>query len=253
LDARGVSQDFGGLRALDDVSLRIQEGEVFGLIGPNGAGKTTFFNIVTGFLRSSDGSIFYRDKEITALEPFRIAKLGLLRTFQITSVFPELTAEENIVIGCHLKRKCNLLHTVLRTKGYRARQQELKYKANHVLKFIGMEKEKDTLACNLAFGDQRRLEIGIALAGEPELLLLDEPAAGMNPEESLKLVNFIQQMNKSGITILIVEHNMKVVMEVCNRIAVLNQGRQIAEGTPDSIAESNEVISVYLGGNHKYA
>lgn len=247
LETKGLSIDFGGLKALDEVDIQINEGEMFGLIGPNGSGKTTCFNLITGFLKPTAGSVIYKGASITSLKPYEIAERGVIRTFQLTSLFPDLTSEENIIVGRHLRTNGNIWGAITRSKSYREEEGKSKKKAREILDFVGMQARRDLLARNLSFGDERKLEIAIALAGEPRLLLLDEPAAGMSPDESTKLMSLIRSIQMMGITVLIVEHNMRVVMELCSKIAVLNYGVKIAEGTPEEIANNDEVTSVYIG------
>jgi branched-chain amino acid transport system ATP-binding protein len=247
LETKGLSKDFGGLRALEEVNLEIQEGEIFGLIGPNGSGKTTCFNLITGFLKPSAGSVIYKGKSIASLKPFQIAKRGIIRTFQITSLFPDLTSEENIIIGQYLRTRGDIWGAIIRSKAYREEEDKVVERAREVLDFVGLGKRLDIIAKNLSFGEERKLEIAIALAVEPKVLLLDEPAAGMSPDESTKLMDLIRSIRNMGITVLIVEHNMRVVMELCSRIAVLNYGVKIAEGDPEEIANNDEVTSVYIG------
>jgi len=247
LETKRLSIDFGGLKALKGVDIQINEGDVFGLIGPNGSGKTTFFNLITGFLKPTAGLVLYNGESITSLKPYEIAERGVIRTFQLTSLFPDLTSEENIIVGRYLKTKGNIWGAITRSKSYREEEAKAKKKAREILGFLGMEAKRTVLARNLSFGDERKLEIGIALAAEPRLLLLDEPAAGMSPDESTKLMSLIRSIQMMGITVLIVEHNMRVVMELCSKIAVLNYGVKIAEGTPKEIANNDEVTSVYIG------
>jgi branched-chain amino acid transport system ATP-binding protein len=242
-----LSVKFGGLNALQDVKIQVREGELFGLIGPNGAGKTTFFNVVTGFLKPTSGSVMFKGEPITGLKSYEIAKRGIARTFQITSIFSDLTCEDNVVLGSYLKVKGNMLGAITRSRSYREGQAKLREKARAILVFVELEEKKNVIAENLSFGDQRKLEIAIALSTEPELILLDEPAAGMNPEESNRMIGLIQSLQKRGLTVIIVEHNMRVVMRLCSQIAVFNSGQKIAEGTPDEIMNNEEVISVYLG------
>jgi branched-chain amino acid transport system ATP-binding protein len=247
LEVNDLSMDFGGLKALDHLTLQVEGGEIFGLIGPNGSGKTTCFNVITGFLKPTAGSVIYRGKPITGLEPYEVARRGIIKTFQLIRLFPNLTAEENIIIGRHLRTQGDLWGAIFRSRNYRNEQAQLREKARKLLSFVGMDERRDVIAKNLPLGDERRLEIAVALAGEPDLLLLDEPASGMSPKESDTLVDLIRSIQKMGTTVVIVEHNMRVVMELCDTIAVLSYGVKIAQGTPDEIANNEDVISVYLG------
>lgn len=251
LECSGVVKDFGGLRALDNLDFEVEEGVIVGLIGPNGSGKTTFLNIVTGLLKVSAGEILYKGEQITGLKPHQIAARGVIRTFQITSIFSNLTAEENIIHGMHLKTNSNLWGSFFNTRGYRKEEAKLPQRTNEILAFLEMEEKRSIVARNLSPAEQRNLEIGIALAGEPELLLLDEPAAGLNPEECTRIVKTIQSIQQSGMTLVVVEHNMKVIMNLCNRVVVIDYGHKVAEGSPQEIAHTDEVISIYLGrGEH---
>ena len=249
LETKGLSLFFGGLKAVDNVDFKVKEGEIVGLIGPNGAGKTTFFNIITGYLKPNEGNVFFRNEKITGLQPHKIAQRGLVRTFQIMSIFEDSAVKENVIIGRYLKWKDSLLDALFNTQNNRKQHEMLESKAEELLEFVGLADKSNLLAKNLAFGEQKRMEFAIALAAEPKMLLLDEPATGMNAEECFKLIKLIKDIRKTGITILIVEHNMKVVMELCSRIFVLNYGSKIAEGNPVEIANNRKVISVYLGEN----
>lgn len=251
LQVQGLTKSFGGLTAVSDVTFDVSSGEIVGLIGPNGAGKTTCFNVISGFFKPTKGRIIFKGEDITALTDYQRASNGVVRTFQHTSLFPKLNVLTNIVIGAHTKRSSNLLDAIFNTKKFRLDEKQLWGKAEEILEIMKMTEIKEELAGSLAYGDQRRLEIAIALASDPELLLLDEPAAGMNPTESVELMQLIKSLQANGITILIVDHDMKVVMEMCDRIVVINYGKKIAEGIPKQIAENQEVISVYLGNSLK--
>jgi branched-chain amino acid transport system ATP-binding protein len=242
-----VTKDFKGLRALDSVNFEVHNNEIVGLVGPNGSGKTTLINIISGFLQPTEGNIVFKGETIAGLRPHEIVHRGIARTFQLTSLFPSLTVEENLIIGRHRMINSSTLGSFFQTRSYREEEREARQKAKEILNFMGMEKQKDMVAKNLPFGDQRSAEIAIALATEPELLLVDEPAAGMNLDEQNKLVGLLQRIRQIGITMLIVEHKMKVVMGVCSSIVVLNYGVKIARGTPEEIAHDDEVIRVYLG------
>ena len=247
LKIEGLTRDFGGLRALNSVAFNVQRGEILGLIGPNGSGKTTMLNVITGFLKTTAGNTIYKGDLLTGLKPHQIAKKGLTRTFQLTSLFPELTVKENIVRGRHLYSKSGFFGSLFRTKAYRKEEKRLNQDVMEVLDFVNILKKGDMIAKNLPAADQRILEIAIALAAKPELLLLDEPASGMNLAEATGTMELIRSIQQKGITVLIVEHNMKVIMKLCSRIIVLNHGAKIAEGTPNEISKNEEVIAVYLG------
>ena len=242
-----ITKDFKGLRALDNVDIDVYENEILGLVGPNGSGKTTLVNVITGFLQPTEGNIIFKEELITGLKPHEIVQKGIARTFQLTSLFPSLTVEENLIIGRHHMTSSSTLESFFQTKSYREEEKKMRQKAKELLAFMDMEKQKDVPAKYLPFGDQRKLEIGIALATEPKLLLIDEPAAGMNLEEQARLVGLLQSIRQMGLTMLIIEHKMKVVMGVCSSIVVLNYGVKIAKGTPEEIANNEEVIRVYLG------
>ena len=247
LEVRGLTVHFGGLAAVNGVSFAVEEGEILGLIGPNGAGKTTCFNLITGLLRPDGGRVFYRARDITDLPPHLIARQGLARTFQKTSLFPRLSVLESVMIGQQARLQPRVWSALLRTPAQRREMAEVRARAEEVLAFLEMLPLRDAMAQALAYGDQRRLAIAIALAGRPTLLLLDEPATGMTPAESRHLMQLIGQIRASGVTVLLVEHDMKVVMGICDRIVVLDYGRKIAEGKPQEIRRDPEVIRVYLG------
>ena len=252
LKTKALGVRFGGLHALRHVDLDVHEGDIFGVIGPNGAGKTTFFNVVSGFIRPTEGSVVYSGQDITACEAHVAARKGLVRTFQITSLFPDLTVEENISIGRHLHRGDDGLRA-LGLGLWESREARRDHeRAREIAGFLQIDDVLNEPAKNVSFGDQRKLEIGIALAAEPKLLLLDEPAAGLNLAEAMRLVGLVEAIRQRGTTILIVEHNMKVVVEVCDRIAVLNYGEKIVEGAPKKILLSEEVRRVYLGEGETY-
>ncbi|MFQ5912612.1 MAG: ABC transporter ATP-binding protein [Nitrospinota bacterium] len=243
----GLTHNFGGVMALREVDLEIREGEICGLIGPNGAGKTTFFNAVTGIYRPSGGRVFYRENDITGKPAHQIAALGVLRTYQKTSLFPGLSVRHNVSVGAHIRTRSGLWGALLNTPAKRLEEARRDQKVNQVLEFTGLSDRAEMEARNLSYGEQRILEVAIALAGEPELLLLDEPVAGLNPEEIQDVMKLVGEVNRRGVTILLVEHDMKMVMGVCQRIAVLDYGQKIAEGTPEEVSRNEKVIEIYLG------
>jgi branched-chain amino acid transport system ATP-binding protein len=247
LETRGLTRRFGGLLAANDVSFDVREGEVVGLIGPNGAGKTTVFNMIAGLIEPTSGQVMFDGRDCTGLSPHQMADLGVARTFQITSLFPTLSTLENVRIGMHRHTRSSALGAMFKTALYREEERQIQQKALDVLDFLGMAHLAGYEAQFLSYGDQRKLELAIALATEAKLLLLDEPAAGMSPDESRRLIDLIGQIRGRGITVLLVEHHMKVVMGVCDRIVVLNQGNMIVEGTPAEVASNPMVIEVYLG------
>ena len=249
LEANNVSKNFDGLKAIDNLDVQIQEGEIFGLIGPNGSGKTTMLNVTTGFLKPEAGEIKYKGDPINGLESHQIAEKGIIRTFQHAHCLNELTAKENVVAGRYLRASDSILGSVFKTRSYKEEIKKLLQKAEEVLIFLGMEKRIESLAGSLSPGEQRKLEIGIALAAEPELLLLDEPAAGLNTRECDELIKIIRSIRDEGTAVVIVEHNMKVVMNLCTQIMVINFGKKVTEGTPEEIVENKDVISLYLGEN----
>jgi branched-chain amino acid transport system ATP-binding protein len=247
LKVQALTVRFGGLIAVDSVDFSIFKNEIVSLIGPNGAGKTTTFNAITGFVRRQAGKIEFEGKRLDHLRAHQIAERGVVRTFQITSLFPNLTVLDNIHTGRHIREKVSLFGTLLNTRRKRQVEDENLGKAMEILKFIGLEDMKDTIASNLPYGDQRVLEIGLALAAEPKVFLLDEPSAGLNDAETQVMMALIKKMRSQGITILLVEHDMKLVMGISDRIVVLNFGKKIAEGTPDQIRCDQQVITAYLG------
>ena len=248
LQADNISVKFGGLVAVDDVSFDIPTGGVVSLIGPNGAGKTTFFNVLTGLYKPTSGTVTFDDKNITAKPPHKIAQAGVARTFQNIRLFGLMTAEENVMVAMHSHLKSGIISTILGTKRQRTEERESKKIARDLLEFVGIGNTADQFARNLSYGDQRRLEVARALALKPKVLLLDEPTAGMNPQESKTFVDFVYRVrDEKDVSILLIEHDMSVVMKVSERITVLDRGQKIAEGTPDEIKSNKRVIEAYLG------
>jgi branched-chain amino acid transport system ATP-binding protein len=248
LQADNISVKFGGLVAVDDVSFDIPIGGVVSLIGPNGAGKTTFFNVLTGLYKPTSGTVAFDDKNITAKPPHKIAQAGVARTFQNIRLFGLMTAEENVMVAMHSHLKSGIISTILGTKKQRTEERESKKIARELLEFVGIGNTADQFARNLSYGDQRRLEVARALALKPKVLLLDEPTAGMNPQESKTFVDFVYRVrDEKDVSILLIEHDMSVVMKVSERITVLDRGLKIAEGTPDEIKSNKRVIEAYLG------
>lgn len=247
LEAKNICKYFGGLKAINNVNMSVNEGDIFGIIGPNGAGKTTFFNICSGIYAPTKGEIKFKCDIISKLSPERIAKIGISRTFQNIQLFKYMTVLENVKIGFHIRTKTNIFDAILHTGKYKKDETFLRDKAVEILEKVGLLEYEYTLAGNLAYGLQRKVEIARALALEPKILLLDEPAAGMNPIETKSLMDFIKKLNGRGLTILVIEHDMKFVMNACNRILVLNFGEKIAEGTPDDIKSNVKVHEAYFG------
>lgn len=248
LEVSDLSRHFGGLTAVRDVSFALREREVLSLIGPNGAGKTTTFNLVTGFIRPSGGRVRFDGHDITGLKPHRIAKRGVVRTFQKTNVFANLTVAENVATGQYLKARVPYWRTWFPGRPVAERERMVRNEAERIMAFLKLDHRRDAPAGSLPYGELRRLEIAIALAASPRLLLLDEPAAGLNTAEAKELVQLLRVMNREwALAILLVEHNMGVVMEVSDRVVVLNFGQKIAEGTPEAVRQDARVVAAYLG------
>ena len=249
LDVKNLTKNFGGLTAVGDVTMELHEGELVGLIGPNGAGKTTLFNLLTGVYEPSEGTVTLDNNLLNGKTPYKIASLGLSRTFQNIRLFKDMTVLENVLVGFANHHKPHLLASFFRLPKFYQSEAELKAKALELLAIFNLDKDADTLAKNLPYGQQRRLEIVRALATEPKILFLDEPAAGMNPQETAELTQLIRQIKEQfKITIMLIEHDMSLVMEVTERIYVLEYGRLIAHGTPEEIKNNKRVIEAYLGG-----
>jgi branched-chain amino acid transport system ATP-binding protein len=247
LEVDDVSIRFGGLTALDSVSFDIREGEILGLIGPNGAGKTTCFNVLTGVYQATSGQVRFDGAPLAKMKRHKITQLGIARTFQNIRLFRSMTVLENVMVGADAHSKVGFWDALLRTPRHRHTEQESTARARELLKIVGITARHDELAANLSYGDQRRLEIARAMATGPKLLCLDEPAAGFNPAEKIKLMELIRRVRDQGFTVLLIEHDMRLVMGVTDRIVVLEFGRKIAEGTPAEIRNNPAVIAAYLG------
>ena len=246
LEVQNITTQFGGLTALDNVSISVGQGEIHGLIGPNGAGKSTIFKNIAGFLKPTSGEIIFYGASITGRSPSKIAIAGIVRTFQETVLFQELSVFENVLIGIHKVAKTNILSAILGLD--RTKQEQGRENAEEVLEFMGLSDRAMQKAGELPLGSKRALAIAIALASKPRLILMDEPFAGMNPEETAKVMELVRKVRESDVTIILVEHNMKAVMGLCDRLSVLNFGALLAQGTPQEVRNNPEVISAYLGG-----
>jgi branched-chain amino acid transport system ATP-binding protein len=247
LELVGVSKSFGGLAAVSEVSFSVGEGEIVGLIGPNGAGKTTLFNVITSMSPPTSGSVLLRGENIGGLRPHAVTRMGISRTFQNIRLFPRMTAEENVMVGRHARTRSGIWRSVFRTKAQRTEERLIRDKTGELLALAGLSGQEGRLAGKLPYGHQRRLEIARALAAEPGLLLLDEPVAGMNESETGEMHRLIRKIRDLGVTVLLIEHDMSLVMSVCDRLVVLNFGRKIAEGAPGEVRNNPEVVEAYLG------
>jgi branched-chain amino acid transport system ATP-binding protein len=253
LEVKGLTKYFGGLTAVNTLDFSVEKGEIVGLIGPNGAGKTTVFNLIMGTYSPNKGKIVFKGKEITGQKSHTIVSRGLVRSFQRTVLFSEMTVLQNILLGFHLISETRFWSSLFNGRATRIRQKRLLEKAVEIVEFMGLGQSKDQLAKNLPHGHQRMLGVAIALATNPELILMDEPVTGMNTEETDRMMNKIREIRSRGITILVVEHDMRLVMNICDRLCVLNFGSMIAEGAPSEICRHKEVIAAYLGSEYASA
>ncbi|MCL5046357.1 MAG: ABC transporter ATP-binding protein [Actinobacteria bacterium] len=253
LEVQSLTKKFGGLTAVNAVSFNIDKSQIVSLIGPNGAGKTTIFSLITGLVRPTSGRVAFNGEDLTGLPAHRVAGKGIVTTFQKTKVFPDLTVLEGVMIGCHLQVDTTWLDIVLRSGRFKSEEKKARDRAVDILEYCNLIEKKDYLCKNLSYGEQRILEIAVAMAAEPRLILLDEPAAGLNPQESIQLMQLIYGLRDRGMTVLLVEHDMHLVMSISDKVVVLNFGTKIAEGTPKEVSADEQVIQAYLGARDEDA
>lgn len=249
LQTKQLTKQFGGLFAVDHVDFTIEKGKINAIIGPNGAGKSTFFNLISGIHKPSSGQVLFKGTDITNLAANEIAHLGVGRTFQTTNLFEKSSVFDNVIVGHRLRTKANLFDAIFRTKRLKQEEERAKEKALEVLEFVGLTSEADQLVMNLSQEEKKRVAFALALATDPEIIFLDEPTAGINPDETEALSELIRKMASQGMTICLIEHKMKMIMELADKMMVLNYGKKIAEGTPEEINQNEEVIHAYLGGS----
>ena len=248
LELRGLGKNFGHNVAVNAIDMRIEEGEIRGLIGPNGSGKTTLFNMISGFLKPTRGKVTWQGKDITHLPPHHVTRLGLVRTFQLTALFSEMTVMQNVIISHHLHTETNLWQQFWQSAGTRRKEKEIAAKAQGLIEMMGIAHTKDEVAGDLPHGHQAALGIANALATEPKMILLDEPVGGMSPTETIEMMERIKMLRDRGITVFLVEHDMRAVMSTCDKITCINFGNKIAEGTPEMVSSHPQVLEAYLGG-----
>ncbi len=247
LEVKNLTKEFGGLKAVKDVSFEVEEGQIVSLIGPNGAGKTTTFSMVTGLVEPTAGTVCFAGEDITGMQAYKVAAKGLVTTFQKTKVFPTLTVEEAVMVGTHSKCRTSTWDILLHNKKYHSEQKKAQQKVEEVLTYTGLTEKRNYMCTSLSYGEQRILEIAVAMAASPKLLLLDEPAAGLNHTESDSLMQMIYGLRDAGMTILLIEHDMHLVMQISDKVVVINFGERIAFGTPQEVTQNQAVIEAYLG------